>query len=97
MGNRGATLKHTQNTFSLLQEKLHISLLVLMFLPEVIKGCGVDLLSQDITDGGIGHNISMQKSETKSQEPKTKLQHYILYTTVPHVVRFIVLILHIQI
>lgn len=38
-----------------------------LFLPEVVKSSGIDLLSQYISNGGICHNISMQKSQTQSQ------------------------------
>ncbi len=52
-----------------------------MVTPEVIKGSRVDLLSQDVTDGGVSDHISMKKSETESQQPKTHthiIQHQIL-------------------
>lgn len=55
-----------------------------MFIPEVIKGSRVDLLSHDVTDGGISDHISMKKSETESQEPKNHTHTYsttTLYTT----------------
>lgn len=42
------------------------------FLPEVVKRGGVDLLPQHISDGGIRHDISMQESQTQSQQPGTQ-------------------------
>ncbi len=50
-----------------------------MVTPEVIKGSRVDLLSQDVTDGGVSDHISMKKSETESQQPKTHT--HTLYNT----------------
>lgn len=38
------------------------------FLPEVVKSSGIDLLSKHVSNGGICHNISVQKSQTQSQQ-----------------------------
>ena len=42
------------------------------FPPEIVKSCGVDLLSKNISDGGICHNISMKKRQTQSQQSEMK-------------------------
>lgn len=40
-----------------------------MCVPEVIKGCGINLFSEHISYGGIGDNIGVEQSQTQSQQP----------------------------
>lgn len=41
-------------------------------LPEVVESCGIDFFSQYVPDGSIRYHISMQKIQTKSQQPEMK-------------------------
>lgn len=39
-------------------------------VPEVVEGCGVDLLTEHIADSGIRKHVGMQEGQPEGQQPR---------------------------
>lgn len=43
-----------------------------VWVPEVIKGCRVDLLSEHISYSWVGEDVRVEQSQTQSQQPEAQ-------------------------
>lgn len=53
-----------------------------MFVPEVVEGCRVDLLSEHISYSCIGEDVRVEQRQTQSQQPEA--QGHMLQTSSLH-------------